>query len=202
MPGNSKTTLSFLTGEAMLAEAFERLRPRLLAMIDRRTSRKLAARLDPEGVVQEAYIRARPRWQALSPKPADLDAWVYGQVVDRLIEVVRGALGPQHDVDREVPWPDGSAAPLAEHLVDSQTGPSSAMSRAERCAMVRAVLVKLDPVDREILALRYFDGLNFSQIGAILGLTQNAATKRALRAMVELRDRIPPAYRPPEARQP
>src|SRR5271157_2835115 len=118
MPGDSKTTLSVLTGQAILAAAFDRLRPRLVAMIGRRISAKLAARIDPEGVVQEAFVRARPRWQALSPRPDDLDAWVYGQVLDRLRELVRGAMGPEHDVDRDIPWPDGSAAPLAEHLVD------------------------------------------------------------------------------------
>ena len=67
---------------------------------------------------------------------------------------------------------------------------------------MHAALRKLDPVDREILALRYFDNLNFAQIGLILGMSQNAATKRALRAMVELRDLIPAAYRPSEASQP
>jgi RNA polymerase sigma-70 factor (ECF subfamily) len=67
---------------------------------------------------------------------------------------------------------------------------------------VRAALDKLSPLDREILALRYFDGLNFAQIGAILGMSQNAATKRGLRAMLKLRDLIPAAYRPPEASQP
>ena len=136
------------------------------------------------------------------PKPDDLDAWVYGQVLDRLIELVRGALGPEHDVDRDVAWPDGSVAPLAEHLVDSQTGPNTALSRAERCEVVRAALEKLDPIDREILALRYFDGLNFAQIGAILGLKANAANARALRAAVKFRQLIPPAFRPPGASQP
>jgi RNA polymerase sigma-70 factor (ECF subfamily) len=68
--------------------------------------------------------------------------------------------------------------------------------------MVQAALQRLDPVDREILALRYFENLNFAQIGAILGLSQNAATKRGLRALVELRDLIPAAYRPPGASQP
>ena len=198
----SKPSLTDLTGEAVLSGAFERLRPRLLAMVERRVGRKLAARVDPEGVVQEAFLRARPRWQALSPKPADLEAWVYGQVVDRLIELIRGALGPERDVAREVAWPEGSAAPLAQHLVDSQTGPTTALSRAERCEVVRTALEKLDPTDREILALRYFDGLSFAQIGAILGLSRNAATKRGLRAMVELRDLIPPAFRPPEPSQP
>ena len=51
MPGDSKTTLSFLTGEAILAGAFDRLRPRLLAMIGRRIGSKLAMRIDPEGTV-------------------------------------------------------------------------------------------------------------------------------------------------------
>jgi RNA polymerase sigma-70 factor (ECF subfamily) len=199
VPGDSKTTLSYLTGEAILAEAFGRLRPRLLAMIGRRVSIKLAVRIDPEGVIQDAFVRARPRWQVLSPKPDDLDAWVYAQVADRLIELVRTALGPEHNVDRDIAWSQGSVAPLAEHLVDSQTGPTTALSRAERCAVMRTALEQLAPLDREILALRYFDGLNFTQIGAILNLSQNAATKRGLRAMVKLRDHIPPAFRPPEA---
>jgi RNA polymerase sigma-70 factor (ECF subfamily) len=202
VPRDSKSTLSFLTGEAVLAEAFNRLRARLLAMISRRISTKLALRIDPEGVVQEAYIRARPRWQALAPKPDDLDAWIYGQVLDRFREVVRSALGPEHDADRDIACPDASAAPLAEHLVDSQTGPNTALSRAERREVVRAALEKLDPIDREILALRYFDGLNFGQIGAILGLKANTANARALRAAVKFRQLIPPAFRPPGASSP
>jgi hypothetical protein len=42
----SKPTVSFLTGEAILAEAFQHPRPRLVAMINRRISSKLAARID------------------------------------------------------------------------------------------------------------------------------------------------------------
>lgn len=200
MPRSFKPSPAAPSREASLSSAFERLRPRLLAMIHRRIDPKLAARVDPEGVVQDAYLRARARWQALSPKPANLDVWIYGQVHDRLIEVVRRALGPEHNVDREARWPNGTEAPLAEHLCDSQTGPTTALSRAERCEIVHSALERLDATDREILALRYFDGLNFAQIGAILGLSQNAATKRGLRAMVELRDLIPLAYRPPELR--
>ena len=202
MPRPSQPSLSDLTGEAMLTEAFERLRPRLVAMVERRVGRKLALRIDPEGVVQEAFLRAQPRWRSLDPKPADLHAWLYAQVRDRLIELIRAALGPERDVGREIRSPDDDAAPLANVLVDSHTGPSSALSRAERCAIVHAALERLDPVDREILAMRHFDGLNYEQIGAILGLSRNAATKRGLRAMVELRDLIPPEYRPRGSRPP
>ena len=117
----SSPTLTELTEEAILSATFERLRPRLLAMIDRRIGRKLAARVDPEGVVQDSFIRARRRWNALIPKPTELDAWVYSQVLDRLIELIRSALGPEHDVDRDVAWPAASV----DSLVDSQTGPTS-----------------------------------------------------------------------------
>jgi RNA polymerase sigma-70 factor (ECF subfamily) len=191
-----------LTGEVILAAAFDRLRPRLVAMINRRISAKLAARIDPEGVVQEAFVRARPRWQEPSPRPDDPDAWIYAQVLDRLRELIRGAMGPVHDVDRDILWPDEAVGPLAEHLVDSETGPRTALSRAERREVVRVALGKLDPIDREILALRYFDGLNFAQIGAILGLKENTANARALRAAVKFRRLIPGAFRPPGAGQP
>ena len=49
--------------------------------------------------------------------------------------------------------------------------------------------------------MRHFDGLNYEQIGAILGLAQNAVNKRGLRAMLRLRDLIPPEFRPVGARR-
>ena len=202
MARDSRSGMNLLTQEAVLTSVFERLRPRLLAMIARRVSAKLAARIDPEGVVQEAWVRARPRWLALEPKPADLDAWVYGQVLDRLIERIRVALGKERDADREVPWPDTAAGPLVDYLVDSQTGPTSALSRAERCEIVRAAMDQLAPIDREVVALRYSDGLSFSQIGAILHLEENTANVRALRALRKLRKLIPHAFRPPGASRP
>ena len=64
----SNKSLPDLTGEAILSGAFERLRPRLLAMIDRRIGRKLAARIDPEGVVHEALPPRPTRWQAIEPE--------------------------------------------------------------------------------------------------------------------------------------
>jgi len=188
MPGDSKTTLSTFTGDAILAAAVDRLRPRLVAMILRRVSSKMAARIDPEGVVHDAFVRARPRWQSLSPQPKDVDAWVYGQVLDRLRELIRGAMGPEHDVDREVGGAEGSAACLAEQLVDSHTGSNTAVSRAERREVVRAALDKLDPVDREILALRHYEQLSNGETAIVLGLDKSAASKRYARALVRLKE--------------
>ncbi len=196
MPRDSKPSLEDLTGEAILAGAFDRLRPRLLAMIGRRIGPRLAARVDPEAVVQDAYLRARDRWRAMEARPEDLDVWIYGQVIDRLNELIRSALGPKHDARREVPGRGPAADPMVDALADSHTGPESALSRAERREVVRAALGQLDPTDREILAMRYFDGMSFQQIAAVLGLKENTANTRALRAAVRLRRLLPVAFRP------
>ena len=185
-----------------LAEAFQRLRPRLIGFIGRRIGSELAVRIDPEGVIHEAYVRALPRWQGMTAKPDtfDVEAFVYRQVLDRLIELTRSALGPERDVRKTFRSPNtGAGDELADHFVDSHTGPKSALSRAERREVVRAALAQLDPVDREILALRYFDGLSFKQIGEILNLKENTANTRALRAAVRFRQLIPPAFRPPRS---
>jgi RNA polymerase sigma-70 factor (ECF subfamily) len=138
----------------------------------------------------------------MSPKPSNLDVWVTGQVNDEFIERVRRFLGPTRNLDLEIRWPDGSAASLAEHLVDSHTGPGTALSRVERCDMVRAALERLDSIDRKILALHYFEGLNFAQIGLVLDMPGNTANVRALRAIVKLRELIPRDFRPARASRP
>lgn len=61
MPRGSKSSLTDLTGEAILSGAFEWLRPRLVAMVERRVGRKVARRVDREGVAQEAFIRGLPK---------------------------------------------------------------------------------------------------------------------------------------------
>jgi RNA polymerase sigma factor (sigma-70 family) len=184
MAENPKTTFSSLTGEAILVEAFERLRPKLLAMIGRLVGPGLAKRVDVEGVAQDAYLRASARWPELSPKPFDLTAWLYGQTRDQAVEAIRAALGPSRGADRDVPWLDDS-------IVDSLTGPSTAAARNERREVVRLALQILKPIDREIVILHYFDGLNFAQIGTLLDLTQNTANQKCARALLKLKSHLP-----------
>lgn len=197
MPRPSTQSLIDLTGQATLSAAFERLRPQLLAMLNHRVSTKLALRIDPEGVINEAYLRAHKRWQLLLTKPTDLEGWVRGQVHDQYVDSIRKALGAGQDINLEVPLPDGSASPLAECLADSCTSAGAGLTREERRDVVLAALDRLQPLDRSILTLKFFEDLDYAEIGAILGISQNNANKRALAALEELRDLIPAAYRLP-----
>ena len=47
---------------ALLGRLFEEHRPRLLAMVQRRIDPALAARVDAEGILTDAFLLARRRW--------------------------------------------------------------------------------------------------------------------------------------------
>jgi RNA polymerase sigma factor (sigma-70 family) len=185
------STLSQLVDEAILTQAFMAAWPRLVAMAQRRVGAGLAARVDPEGVVQNAFLRARQRWTEATEKPADVHCWIYGIVRDQATDEIRAALGPNRDAGRDQPWPDGSVAQLALRLIPSQTGPSTAAARNELVEQVRLAVMRLKPVEQEIVSMHYFDDLTFAQIGAILGMTANAANVRCVRALLKLRKFLP-----------
>src|SRR4051812_18280913 len=123
------STFAQLVDEAILIEAFESARPKLVEMARRRIGSGLSARVDAEGVIQNAYLNARRRWMAATQKPTDLFLWLYGIVRDQTIDEIRAALGANRDAGRDVPWPDNSVAELAMRLAPAQTGPSTAAAR-------------------------------------------------------------------------
>src|SRR5262249_27263536 len=83
--------------------------------------------------------------------------------------------------------PSVSAANAADAFIASATTPTQAVQREEVRARVLAVLEELDEVDREIVALRHFEGLSNREAATELGIEPAAASKRFARALVRLR---------------
>jgi RNA polymerase sigma-70 factor (ECF subfamily) len=92
---------------------------------------------------------------------------------------------------REEPWelplPDRSALDLARRLLASGTSPSRCLIRDELRQRVQEALARLDPRDREVLVLRYLEGLATDEIAAVLGIRAGAVKMRHLRALERLR---------------
>ena len=68
------------------------------------------------------------------------------------------------------------------------------MQRAELQEILQAAVNAMEPVDREILALRHFEELTNSEVAESLGIQQKAASIRYVRAVARLKDvlkRIP-----------
>ena len=114
-------------------------------------------------------------------------------VGQRLATVHRHHLGTQmRDAGREVALyrdalPAASSAALAGQLLGRQTSPSQAAVRAERVIRLQEALNTLDPVDREVLALRHFEQLTAAETARVLGISEAAAAKRYIRALKRLK---------------
>lgn len=185
-PGESPSTV---TGLALRMESLEQHRPRLLAALRRRIDPGLAARIDPEAVLNDAFLDAARRWEGVRNRPGlSVYAWLYRIARDRLIEAWRRETRGRRDVRRDLPWPERSSAAFGLDLMNPGTRPSEAAVRGEvRDRMTRALGLLKDG-DRDVLWMRNAEQLSFGEIGQVLGVTENAATVRYVRALKRLKD--------------
>lgn len=179
---------------AALAEAFDGYRPRLVKTVAFRMDPRLAGRVDPEDVLQEAYLAAAQRCAHVQgDTEQSLFIWLHLIVVQTLIEVHRRHIGAQmRDAGREVALHHGTGhetttLSLAHCLLASVTSPSGAVQRHELGERLRAALDRMDPIDREVLALRHFEELTNQEIAEALGIEQKAASIRYIRALRRLK---------------
>ena len=83
--------------------------------------------------------------------------------------------------------PEASSAALAAQLLGHDTRPSEAAIRAEMKIRVQEALNSMDPLDREVLALRHFEQLSRAEIAQVIGISEAAAGKRYIRALERLK---------------
>jgi len=177
-----------------LAALFSQYQERLWRMVNFRMDRRLLGRIDADDVLQEAYLAAADRLQHYRDDPSSSPfVWLRMIVLQTLTDVHRHHLGAQmRDADREVDlrgcrYPLSTTASLAALLVGNMTSPSQAAAREEMLDQVEQVIAAMDPLDREVLALRHFEELGNSEVAEVLGIQQKAASIRYIRALKRLR---------------
>jgi RNA polymerase sigma-70 factor, ECF subfamily len=196
-PGEPTDALERLRGgdRQALAAIFEQYRERLRRMVELRLDSRLRARLDASDVVQEAFLDVSRDLDAYlaDPKLPPL-LWLRLHVGRRLTTLHRQHLGTRmRDAGQEISLyqgalPQASSAALASMLLGRHTSPTQAAQRAERMLRVQEALNSLDPIDREVLALRHFEQLGRTEAALVLGITQEAGAKRYFRALKRLKD--------------
>jgi RNA polymerase sigma-70 factor (ECF subfamily) len=174
---------------------FDRYPERPRRMVAVRMDRRLQGRIDPSDVIQEAHIEAMaglPEYLRQSGMPYFL--WLRLIAGQRLTLLHRHHLGAQaHDAGREIglyhgALPEATSAALAARLLGHLTQPSAAAVRAERKIRIQTALNAMDPLDREILALRHFEQLNNGEAAQALGLSKSTTSKRYIRALERLKE--------------
>ncbi len=178
-------------------ELFARFRPHLKRMVRLRLNRLLQGRVDESDVVQESALEAARNLDAyLAERPLPFYLWLRQIVGHKLIDTHRRHLGArQRGVAQEVslhrgPLPAADSASLAAQLLGKLTSPSAAATRAETCLQVQEILNAMDPIDREMLALRHFEQLTNAEVAQILDLGESAASSRYVRALRRLKEEL------------
>jgi len=130
-----------------------------------------------EEIAQKVFTDASRKAAALARHPA-ITGWLYQSTRYAATDALRSelrrrklatSLASMHDdVSAQDPSPDwDKLRPILDEVMD-----------------------ELGDRDRELLLLRYFQGLTHAQVGEQLGLTENAARKRADRALDALRAKL------------
>jgi RNA polymerase sigma-70 factor (ECF subfamily) len=166
-------------------------RDRLRRMVAVRLDPRVAARVDPSDVVQEALLEAaRKLPDYLRERPVPFYPWLRRLAWEHLLKLHQRHRAAKRDAAREEPaappLPDGSALELAQRLVAPGPSPSGLAVREEMRDRVRAALAALPEPDREVLVLRYLEGMTTAEVAAVLGLGASAVKMRHHRALERL----------------
>jgi len=172
-------------------------RDRLVRMVALRLDQRLRGRLDPSDVVQEACLEATARLPEYLAKPdVPFFLWLRFLTGQRVSILHRHHLGAHmRAAGKEVPLellgaPATTSAALANCLAANDPRPSEIAMQGETRRIYQAVLDSLDPIDREVLALRHVEQLSNVETAKVLNLKESAASKRYIRAIERLREAL------------
>ena len=181
--------------EDALGKLFSQHRERLWRIVHFRLDQRLAGRVDPEDILQEAYLAAAQRIQHYrDDSPTSDFLWLRMIVSQTMTDVHRHHLGVQmRDARCDISihgnrFSQATSVSMASQLVGQLTSPSQGAMRAELSGQLTEAIAEMDPMDQEILALRHYEELTNNEVATLLGIQVNAASMRYVRALKRLRE--------------
>ena len=85
-----------------------------------------------------------------------------------------------------MPGGPGGEPPFSESVDEGET-PAAALERREREEVLRRALARLPLKYREAVVLRHIEGMEFREVGSLLGIAAGAAKVRTFRGREMLR---------------
>lgn len=176
-----------------LAALFSEYKDRLQKIVQFRLDYRLAGRISESDVLQEAYLTAATRLDHFSShtemSPFLWMRLIVGQQLTNLYRqhITAGKRDARKEVSLQTPAHSAqTSVAIAAHLVAGATGVSEIIAKAERVERLESTLNQMDPVDREVIALRHFEELSNIETSQVVGIEPAAASKRYIRAMARL----------------
>jgi RNA polymerase sigma-70 factor (ECF subfamily) len=177
----------------------ERRRPALLAFIEQRLGPALRRKLEPQDVLQELALKALHDLPQTDLTGRDPFPWLCHLAGQCIVDGHRHFVAGKRDVGREiagnVPAGEGSQDFIAL-LAASLTSPSQAVARHERQGRLQEALAVLAAEQREVLRLRYVEGLPTKEIAQRLGKSDVATRVLLTRLVHRLQELLGPEETP------
>ena len=129
-----------------------------------------------EDVTAAAFERAYRKQRSYKPGRGSERAWLFGIARNAALDELRRR--------------KRAAALVAEPADTGATPPEDAVETALRRAAVRVALARIDPRERELVALKFHAGLDNAEIAAVLGVSVSNAGTQLHRAMTKLREAV------------
>jgi RNA polymerase sigma-70 factor (ECF subfamily) len=175
-----------------LEHLLARYRPAMRSFVELHLSPRVAARVDPSDVVQEAQMEVVRRMDDfLRRRPMPFHLWVRKTAYQRLLDLHKHHLKrARRSVGREAAWPDRSSLLLAGPFLAGGTSPSQRLEAQELARRVAQAVAQLAEADREILLMRHAEEMPFEEIACLLDIAPAAARKRFGRALLRLQQAL------------
>jgi RNA polymerase sigma-70 factor (ECF subfamily) len=128
-----------------------------------------------EDVTAQAFERAYRRRSRFDARRGSPRAWLFGIARNAALDELRKR---KRAATAEMPAPQ------------PQPGPDEAAELAAQREAVRAALQRLQPRDREVIALKYHAELSNAELAGVLGVSPTNAGTLLHRAMTKLREAL------------
>lgn len=146
---------------------------RLLVFISAKLGSRLRERIEPQDVLQDAYAAA---WQAFS----QFDYTDEGAFLRWMCRIIDNRLRDAND------YFTAAKRQVQARPYTMPTGPLTALARAENRERLQAALVQLSDEHREVILLRYFQGVSTEEAAEQMQRSPGAIRNLLSRALIEL----------------
>ena len=182
-------------GDALAAsKLLATFHPSLRARVGTRLESALRGRIEPEDILQQVYLQVIREIDRFDDRGEDSFLhWVTTILDNKLIDARRAAYRQSRNVARELPAAGDSYWNLLDMIYADAGTPSRAARKDEAVGALLACVSGLSDLHRQVIQLRFLQGLPVGEVAAHLGKTDGAVvalTKRALDALRKSMDRL------------
>lgn len=167
------------------ARLYEHIAPAVFTWAKLRMRPESRAILDPADLVQEVWLRAWRKIDDLDVDRTPFRFWVFRIAKNVMLEATRQARRPDRRAISGTRG-GGDSDPL-EAVADSITAVSRRVARSESLERFHAEVEALPEDDRALVVHCGLEGLPLKEVGARLGISEEAAGKRWQRLRARLR---------------